>query len=253
MPNLKILPPEPPSYMARMPKSARRHLDVDTVLMDALTATNHPTKYAALVAYHRLESTVAAAKRQRRRIAQGKRTLAKQLDARKHPGPLRALAGLFHDVDFYVVCRARIAKLSKFLSQRTRFQRLGRVLRRYRSELDQMIRARDHLEHFEERLPGGSRRNKLRNPSDLFNIAGDHMTFGGERFDVGPTNLSMLTDFVSELRAALLYDALDVLAAIDQGLLVRRVQEAYRDAALPRLMKRAQVAFLAATRQSASG
>jgi hypothetical protein len=101
-----------------------------------------------------------------------------------------------------------------------------------------MIKARDHLEHFEERLPGGPKQGRLKQPNDLFNIVGNNMTFGGERFWIGSDSLATLKAFVSELGQAMLFDSLDYLATADKQLLVRRVNEVRRDIALDQTLKR---------------
>jgi hypothetical protein len=62
------------------------------------------------------------------------------------------------------------------------------VLRRYRALLDTMITFRDHLEHFEERLPSKKRHGILKVPGDMFNIVGSRATFGGEMVDAGPVS-----------------------------------------------------------------
>ena len=106
-----------------------------------------------------------------------------------------------------------------------------------------MIDARDHLEHFEERLPGGTKRHLLHQQHDLFNMVGDHMTFGGRKFDVGRKSVEVLGAIVAELRDAILFDSLEVLAGADPKLLIRRLRQAQRDASTARLIRRAEAEF----------
>src|SRR5712692_1475572 len=83
---------------------------------------------------------------------------------------------------------------------------------RYHSELEERRTGRDYLEHFEERLPGAPKHNKLKVPNDLFNISHQYATFGGHRVDVGLRSIRLLENIVDEFREALLFDALESLA-----------------------------------------
>ena len=48
------------------------------------------------------------------------------------------------------------------------------------------IDARDHLEHFDERLLDGKNQSKLQNPKDLLNMENYYRTFAGRRTDISP-------------------------------------------------------------------
>ena len=78
------------------------------------------------------------------------------------------------------------------------------------------------------------------------------MTFGRDRFDIGPNSLTLLRGFMVELQAAVVYDALDAIHANDKDLLVHWIQQAHRDAALPSIIKRAERAFAASRHSGAS-
>jgi hypothetical protein len=242
MPNVKIQPPTPPSWLNQLPKSTIRRLDPDNLLHDALYTMGETHWAGIAAAFMGINSFYIAAKRQQRRIARARRILKKEPTG-------DTLQGIFADVHFYVICWTRIAKLARFLSARLRFRRVGLVLRRYYQDLETMIKARDHLEHFEERLPGGPKQTLLKQPNDLFNIIGNDMTFGGERFGIGPESFASLKAFVSELGQAVLFDSLDYLATADAQLLVRRVNEVRRDVALDQTLKQFGLPSLSARRR----
>lgn len=234
MPNAKIAPPTPPAFLTNVPKGVFSRLDVHEVLRDAVTLANHPSTYGPLVAFANIESALGAARRQQRRIASAKMALSK-------PSRLRRRVGtLFDDVHFYLICWARIAKLGRFVAQATRFRRTGLVLRRYHAELEEMIVARDHLEHFEERLPGGRKHHTLTAPGDLFNLVNQYATFGGRKFDVGRDSLRQLVALVRELQSAVLFDALEAIASADPtrlAFLLRRAATLVHVARISRRIK----------------
>ncbi len=64
------------------------------------------------------------------------------------------------------------------------------------------------------------------------------MSFGGSRYDVGPESMKLLTRIVKELRDATLFDSLDVLAETKPALLVHRLQDAQREVATDRLIRK---------------
>lgn len=148
---------------------------------------------------------VAAARTEQRRIQLAMRRIARA----KSPGSRSRT--LFHDVHFYLIAWGRVAKLAQYVSDRSGFSRVKLVMKRNRSLLKKMTDFRDHLEHFEERLPGGPPRRALREGGDLFNMVGDQMSIGGERVDVGAESLRRLVVFVEEFETAVLYDALEEL------------------------------------------
>lgn len=119
---------------------------------------------------------------------------------------------MFNEVHFYLICWARIAKLARFIADKSRFRQVGLVLRRYSAELKARIDCRDHLEHFEERLPGGKNQKKLLVPNDLLNMKNEYLTYGGRKLNVGPESLILLKTIVTELRQAILFDAIETLA-----------------------------------------
>jgi len=103
--------------------------------------------------------------------------------------------------------------------------------------LQDRIDARDHLEHFEERLPGGKKQSKLNVPNDLLNMASEFMTYGGRRLDVGPDSIRLLKRIVEQFQLAVLYDSLEALGTRDQGRLSRLLSRAARDVRDERVTK----------------
>jgi hypothetical protein len=188
-------------------KTLIQALDPSDALHVTLSITKHDQLSGPVIALGAVESYFEAAKRQQRRIERAKAGLTRRATARTR--------SLFDEVHFYLICWARIAKLTRFIARSTKFRRTGLVLRRYYAELTDRVNGRDHLEHFEERLPGGSRRHDLAVPGDLLNMAGYFLTYGGRKIDVGPASLLLLRAIVTEFRTALLFDSVEALAAAD--------------------------------------
>lgn len=223
--------PNPPAFLAGAPKAVLNRLDPERALLFALDARNQPASLGCLIALGSIDSALAAARVQQRRINSAKRMMVRNWAA----GRGRRI--LFHDVHFYLICWGRVSKLAHFVVRITQFPQARLVLKRYRTRLDQMVGFRDHLEHFEERLPGGSKRHILRVPGDLFNMSGDFATIGGDRVDVGEASLRLLALIVSEFKTAVLFDALASLAVKDPNSAARLIQAAARDVGLARVMR----------------
>jgi hypothetical protein len=187
-------------------------LDPSEVLDAALSITKHSQLSGSVIALGAVESYFKAAKRQQRRIEKAKAGLTRRATARTR--------SLFDEVHFYLICWARIAKLTQFIARSTRFRRTGLVLRRYQAELIDRVDGRDHLEHFEERLPGGPKRHELAIPGDLLNISGHFLTYGSRRLDVGPASAVLLRSIVNEFRTVLLFDSVEALAAAEPNQLL---------------------------------
>ena len=223
--------PNPPALLVEVPKAVLNKLDLEDVLRFVIDARNKPASLGCVVAFGIIDSELAAAKVQQRRIASAKRLIGRNRAARRN----RSM--LFHDVHFYLICWGRISKLARFIVRTNQFPQARLVLNRYRTRLDEMIRFRDHLEHFEERLPGGSEQHNLKKPGDLFNIHGDSASIGGDRVDFGKASLRLLSLIVSEFKRAVLFDALTSLAEKDPTSAERLILNAARDVGLTRLMR----------------
>ncbi|MCZ6480326.1 MAG: hypothetical protein O6929_07985 [candidate division NC10 bacterium] len=215
-----------------MPKAVIRALDPSQALRAALILANHDQVSGPVIALGAVESYFEAARRQQRRIERAKVGLLRRAAARTR--------SLFDEVHFYLICWARIAKLTRFIAHSTRFRRTGLVLRRYHAELTERIDGRDHLEHFEERLPGGPRRHELAIPGDLLNMAGQFLTYGGRKIDVGPASVRLLRAIVAEFQAALLFDSLEAIAAAEPNRAVVLLQRAGSQVQLTRMVKQVE-------------
>ncbi|MCZ6752518.1 MAG: hypothetical protein O7E51_11910 [Acidobacteria bacterium] len=209
-----------------------RALDPSQALRAALILANHDQVSGPVIALGAVESYFEAARRQQRRIERAKVGLLRRAAARTR--------SLFDEVHFYLICWARIAKLTRFIAHSTRFRRTGLVLRRYHAELTERIDGRDHLEHFEERLPGGPRRHELAIPGDLLNMAGQFLTYGGRKIDVGPASVRLLRAIVAEFQAALLFDSLEAIAAAEPNRAVVLLQRAGSQVQLTRMVKQVE-------------
>jgi hypothetical protein len=227
----KVAFPNLPPFLVGAPKAVLKRLDPERALLFALNARNEPASPGCLIALSSIDSALAAAKVQQRRIANAKRLMARDWAAG------RSIRILFHDVHFYLICWSRVAKLAQFVVRITQYPQARFVLKRYRTRLNEMVAFRDHLEHFEERLPGGLKQHISRVPGDLFNIRGDSATIGGDSVDVGPASLKLLAEIVGEFRSGVLFDALESLAARDPASAVRLIQTAARDVGLSRIMR----------------
>ena len=216
----------PPTFLTNAPRSFLKALDPSEALRAGLTAaSDDPAAYGPVIALQQIQSYLRAAKRQQWRI---ERIRASTHKAMREGRPRRG-EGLFADVHFYLICWARIDKCACFIRNATRFKRLGLVLRRYRSELKDRRDARDHLEHFEERVPGGRNQRKLAVSNDLLNMRNEFLTYGGRKLDVGSNSSRLLKQIVGQFQLAVLYDSLEALETTDEPRLVRLLKRAARD------------------------
>jgi hypothetical protein len=222
--------PTPPEPLRGVPRAIVRALHPSDALRAALAVLKPDHGVGALLAFDGLQSYFDAAKRQQRRIERARAALLKRTVGRTRP--------LFDEVHFYLICWARIAKLGRFIAHETRFARASRVLRRYHGGLTERIRARDHLEHFEERLPGGRRHHLLAIPGDLLNLHGEFLSFGGQRVDIGPRSIRLLAAMVNEFRTAVLFDSIEALAAADLRRLDGLLRQAGSDVQIARVMRK---------------
>ena len=203
-----------------------------------MNASQNPDTMSVIIAVSDLASYFEAARHQQRRI----QTAMKGQRVWRKPTRER----IFNEVHFYLICWARIARLAKFIAARTKFRKAGLVRRRYLTDLEQRREARDHLEHFEDRLPGGPKHGKLRVRGDLLNLLGDFLTYGGRKINIGPKSLALLKAMVNEFRMALLFDCVGELHKADPNRLTILLRRAAQDANLARVTKQFQ-------RQAAGG
>ena len=219
MSNLKIGPPTAPAVLAKAPHALIRALDIADLFMSLVGTPKARMDLGQMIAYNSIESYLEAAKRQQRRIERERAATVRAALSRKH-----TRGNLLNEIHFYLICWARVAKLARFIADTTRFKRVGLVLRRYHVERKDRIDCRDHLEHFEERLPGGAKQKKLLVPNDLLNMIGAHVTYGGRKLDVGAASIRLLKTIVNELRAAFLFDGIETLSIADANSLSFLIQ-----------------------------
>lgn len=233
-------PTDVPPILRQIPKVVIRALDVPQVLHSALISQNHGDKQALVIAMYSLHSYFRSANRIERRLRRAKKAVG--------IARIPRIENLFADAHFYLICWARIAKLTGFIRTNTRFRRTGRVRRRHDRVFKARIDFRDHLEHFEERLlgqrnppkqrRGGRKFRKLTNPNHLFNMSNDVVTFGGQELDVGPKSTQLLTTIITEFDEAVLFDSLEVLEKTDLTLLKNLIRSAAREVQTQRFLKR---------------
>jgi hypothetical protein len=236
----------PPDFLSNVQKSVIKALDPAEVLRAALSApSDDPAANGPVIALHEIQSYLGAAKHQQRRIERiGASTHEAMREGRRRRGE-----NLFAVVHFYLICWARIGKLAYFIRDTLnrnaskwnvpKFPRIGLILRQYQPELNDRIDARDHLEHFEERLRGQwAKKNPTpAAPTDLLNMTNEFLTFGGRKVDVGPNSLHLLKEIVAQFQLAVLYGSLEALEAADQRHLSRMLQRAAQDVAAKKLKR----------------
>ncbi len=233
----------PPTFLTNAPRSFLKALDPSEALQAALTAASDvPAAYGPVIALHQIQSYLDAAKRQQQRIQRIRASTHKAM----REGRSRRGEDLFAVVHFYLICWARIDKLAKFIRDTLnrnasnwnvpKFRRIGGVLGDHERELNAGIDARDHLEHFEERLRGkwGKKNRKPLDPNDLLNMRNEFLTYGGRKLDVGSNSIRLLKEIVGQVQLAVLYDSLEALKTTDEPRLVRLLKRAARDVHIAR-------------------
>jgi len=113
----------------------------------------------------------------------------------------KALTSVFLDVHYYFVCWNTIYKMILFLKNRSRFKAVNDVYKCHKSVLEKYGEARDHLEHYGDRIEGRKKNRPLTVPSDMGNLHGYVYTLGGEKYDAGPDSLRKLKKIVSDLNS----------------------------------------------------
>ena len=83
----------------------------------------------------------------------------------------------------------------------------NKVWKKYRTELKQYTDARDHFEHYEERLPGGTMSEKLINPGDCGSLRNGYFSLGGFKWDISTRSVRNLNLMVEELSRAFLSES----------------------------------------------
>ncbi len=199
-------------------------------------------KHGVAMAFYFMEVQIRAARVQQQRIQRGYKrcdAIVKDVkEERRRPGLGNVLTDLSNDIHFYLISASRLLTYAEYIATETRFPELGRVMRRYRRELKDLDTFRDHLEHMEERLPGGKKRHTLAKPWDMGNMAGEHFTIGGKAVNIGKDSWRLLTLFWKEFTLASLYDACTIIGEADQAVVAQLIQTAARDIDMRAFLRR---------------
>ncbi len=174
-----------------------------------LQFAHEPVRITCCIAMGDIEKYLKAARLQIRRLEGCRRSIARLFEedrkARKlgdfMPKIRRPSSRPFTEIHFYFICWDAIHSRINLLHKKSGFKPISLVHKTHLAELKRYSDARNHLEHYTERLPGGSR--KLQVPGDLGNLWGNQYSLGGERWDVSRKGLRRLEIIVGELRKAI--------------------------------------------------
>lgn len=111
---------------------------------------------------------------------------------------------------FYFVCWSTVWRMLELIRLDSGLGApLAVAYRKHRHTAERFDTARDHLKHFDERLPGARKqrgrmtRRPLAKPWDLGNLAGSTFSFGGDGWDVSAASLKALEAMVADYRDAI--------------------------------------------------
>jgi len=168
-----------------------KHLDASTLLH--WTVEDNVSAMRSSLAMSRIHNYLTGARSQMQRIWV-------ELERVRGVGDdwSAALRQAFVDIHFYFVAWDAIGKMMHVVANSSGFDSARRVYKRHRKTIEAYRSARHHLEHFDERLPGGRKVGELSIPGDLANLSGSKYSFGGETWDIGPASLEKLTAIVEE-------------------------------------------------------
>lgn len=167
------------------------HLDASTLLHWAVE--DSVSAMRATIAMSRIHDYLAGARSQMQRMWA-------ELERSRNGGDdwSAAQRQAFVDMHFYFVAWDAIGKMMRVVADSSGFDSARRVYDRHCKTIERYRSARHHLEHFDERLPGGRGVRRLSIPGDLGNLSGSTYSFGGETWDVGPASFEKLTAIVEE-------------------------------------------------------
>ena len=153
------------------------------------------------IAMSRIYAYLGAARKQVRAIE----ALEKKADPKK-PSYSSIMIQAFIHAHLYFICWAAIGRMIEVIRRCSGLEAPNRVWKNYRNEIRRYTEARDHFEHYEERLPGGKRSGELVNPGDYGNLRKGRFSIGGYRWAVGAESISSLETAVMELTWGILQD-----------------------------------------------
>lgn len=161
-----------------------------------LLSTN-PDRQAGMrtaIAMSRIYAYLSAARRQVRAI----KALEKRTDPKKASYSSTMIEAFIH-AHLYFICWAAIGRMVEVIRRCSRLEAPNSFWKSYRPEFKQYTDARDHFEHYEERLPGGRKSVDLVNPGDYGCLRQGWFSLGGYRWDVSKESLKKLENIVTEL------------------------------------------------------
>lgn len=146
------------------------------------------------IAMSRIYAYLGAARKQVRAIA----ALDVKADPKK-PSYSSTMIQAFIHVHLYFICWAAIGRMIEVIKRCSGLEAPNRGWKEYRTTLERYTEARNHFEHYEERLPGGKKSADLVNPGDYGSLHHGWFSLGGYRLDVSQESLRRLENIVTEL------------------------------------------------------
>lgn len=166
--------------------------------------------YSHYILLGKISAYLQAANTQQRRIT---RNLTEKKSTKNLPQ-------LFCDIHFYLTSCFMIHKLTEKLkklptkhgSKENIFPHLGSLNKNYRVFQGKNEKARHYLEHIDERMQDDAKRLELSQPNIFSSLEGTVLNLGGERVDIGSSNIQQLRKYVAELKCVMLTDSLEFLS-----------------------------------------
>ncbi len=172
--------------------SSRSRTQVIGILWSS--APDRATGRRTAIAMSRIYAYLKAARDQVRAIE----VLEKQADPKK-PSYSSTMIQAFIHAHLYFICWAAIGRMLEVIRKCSGLKAPNTVWKRYRTEIKRYIEARDHFEHYEERLPGGKKSAALVNPGDYGSLHHGWFSLGGYRWDVSNHGLLLLATIVNAM------------------------------------------------------
>jgi hypothetical protein len=145
---------------------------------------------------------------------------------------------LFADIHFYAICWNAIGRNLTVIRSETKSYGMRCAMRPYAADFTEYKRMRDHLEHFDDRLPGRRGVKRLKQPWDLGNAFGGVYSFGGDKVDIGPQSLLRLRRVVTSVEMALKQEFWQTIVKNRPDAIQRLARMADQDRMLRYLSKR---------------
>jgi hypothetical protein len=191
-------------------RAIARAWPIEMVLHAAFEAKGLPAKLRFQLALRRIEAYVQAAQVQAARLKAPITAYLKEV-AVEDPTSMPEWPGaqLAADAHFYFICWDSVAKnLTTLRVNLAGLSTPRKVWRKYREPLERYRSARDHLEHYSERLPMGKHSHwKYEQTEGSEMVRGDPgavrlgsiFTLNGEEWDVSPAGAAVLESLWEDL------------------------------------------------------